>query len=131
MTAVCPLAGNRLAAPPTIERAIAPGLYPRSLSGPPRLAAALAALSTRFRTGVFFPRVHSKVTVIPAFEWAERRSFHRSEFSLGSPCWFLQPFFFHSLARNRFPFTYCESVKICTRLTPFHGLCSRIHFRTQ
>src|ERR1039458_1227294 len=101
------------------------------MSGPPRVAAAFAALSTLLRTGDFLPSVHSKCTVIPVFPCAESSCFHKSEFSLGSPCWFLQSFFFHSLARIRFSFTYRESVKTCTRVTLSHGPLSRIHFRTR
>src|ERR1019366_3692942 len=131
ITADCPFAGNRVAAPATIERAIAPGLYPRSMSGPPRVAAAFAALSTLFRTGDLLPNVHSKCPAIPVFAWAESSCFHKSEFSLGSPCWFRQSFFFHSPARNRFSLTYRESVKTCTRVTLSQGLFWRTHFGTQ
>src|SRR6266851_6991935 len=131
ITADCPFAANRAAAPPTIDRAIVPGLYPRAMSGPPRVAAAFAALSTLFNTGDFLPNVHSKCTVIPVFAWVESSCFHKSEFSLGSPCRYLQSFFFHSLARFRLSLTYCESVKTCTRVTLSHGAFSRIHLSTR
>src|ERR1035437_5046425 len=101
------------------------------MSGPPRVAAAFAALSILLRTGDFLPSVHSKCTVIPVFPCAESSCFHKSEFSLGSPCWFLQSFFFHSLVRIRFSFTYRESVKTCTRVTLSHGPFSRIHLSTR
>src|ERR1022692_2172903 len=101
------------------------------MSGPPRVAAAFAALSTLFRTGDFLPNVHSKCPAIPVFAWAERSCFPQPEFSLGSPCGFRQSFVFHAPARNRFSLTYRESVKTCTRVTLSQGLFWRTHFRTQ
>src|SRR5438477_2684026 len=60
ITASWPTAGNGRVLPPfTIERRTAPGLYPQSLSRPPRLAAALASLSTRFEISFVLPSIRT------------------------------------------------------------------------
>jgi len=68
----------------------------------PTFGSILGSPVNSLQIGDFFPAVHSKLTRILTFCCAEINRFHKSQFSLGSPYWLRQSFFFHRRARAMF-----------------------------
>src|SRR5689334_15052554 len=130
MIATCPFAGYGSAArpPATIELQYVPGLYPASLSEPPRFAAAFASLSTRLPISLVFPACQTNSTRMPAFARAFSKSSQRSLLRIGCPSRLRHPLLFQNEAMPTNSVTYVASETTSTHVTPSQGAFRRTHF---